>query len=65
MAIVVASLAWLYPTRTIRAQVLSLRRRGGEAVDPELGLALQDGDTLVLSGKPEPLALATQRLLSG
>jgi peptide/nickel transport system permease protein len=28
MAIVVASLAWLYPTRTIRAQVLSLRERG-------------------------------------
>jgi CPA2 family monovalent cation:H+ antiporter-2 len=50
---------------TLDAQVLSLRRRGGEAVDPELGLALQDGDTLVLSGKPEPLALATQRLLSG
>jgi peptide/nickel transport system permease protein len=28
MAIVVAALAWLYPTRTIRAQVLSLRERG-------------------------------------
>jgi peptide/nickel transport system permease protein len=28
MAIVVASLAWLYPTRTIRAQVLSLRESG-------------------------------------
>src|ERR1700681_4081864 len=27
VAIVVASLAWLYPTRTIRAQVLSLRER--------------------------------------
>ena len=27
MAFVVASLAWLYPTRTIRAQVLSLRER--------------------------------------
>lgn len=27
MALVVASLAWLYPTRTIRAQVLSLRER--------------------------------------
>ena len=27
MAIIVASLAWLYPTRTIRAQVLSLRER--------------------------------------
>jgi peptide/nickel transport system permease protein len=28
MAIVVASLAWLYPTRTIRSQVLSMRERG-------------------------------------
>jgi peptide/nickel transport system permease protein len=28
MALVVASLAWLSPTRTIRAQVLSLRQRG-------------------------------------
>lgn len=28
MALIVASLAWLHPTRTIRAQVLSLRERG-------------------------------------
>jgi peptide/nickel transport system permease protein len=28
MAIIIASLAWLSPTRTIRAQVLSLRERG-------------------------------------
>ena len=28
MAIVVASLAWLNPTRTIRSQVLTLRERG-------------------------------------
>ena len=28
MALVVAALAWLHPTRTIRAQVLSLRERG-------------------------------------
>jgi peptide/nickel transport system permease protein len=28
MALIVASLAWLQPTRTIRAQVLSLRERG-------------------------------------
>jgi peptide/nickel transport system permease protein len=27
MALVIASLAWMYPTRTIRAQVLSIRRR--------------------------------------
>jgi peptide/nickel transport system permease protein len=28
MALVIASLAWMYPTRTIRSQVLSLRERG-------------------------------------
>ena len=28
MAVIVASLAWLSPTRAIRAQVLSLRERG-------------------------------------
>lgn len=28
MALVVASLAWLYPTRTIRSQLLTLRERG-------------------------------------
>jgi len=28
MALVVASLAWMFPTRTIRSQVLSLRERG-------------------------------------
>src|SRR5438067_3634868 len=27
MALVIASLAWMYPTRTIRAQVLSIRNR--------------------------------------
>jgi peptide/nickel transport system permease protein len=28
MALIVASLAWMFPTRTIRAQVLSMRERG-------------------------------------
>src|SRR5262249_22872129 len=28
MALVIASLAWMYPTRTIRSQILSLRERG-------------------------------------
>jgi peptide/nickel transport system ATP-binding protein len=32
MAITVASLAWMYPTRTIRAQVLSIRERSYTAV---------------------------------
>ena len=32
MALIVASLAWLNPTRTIRAQVLTLRERGYVAI---------------------------------
>jgi peptide/nickel transport system permease protein len=39
MALVVASLAWLHPTRTIRAQVLSLRERGDVEVARLSGLS--------------------------
>jgi peptide/nickel transport system permease protein len=39
MAIVVASLAWLNPTRTIRAQVLSLRERGSVAIARMSGMS--------------------------
>jgi len=46
-------------------RVVSLRRSDGRAVDPDADPALQDGDTLVLSGHPEPLALAEQKLLDG
>ncbi|MHB1122834.1 MAG: monovalent cation:proton antiporter-2 (CPA2) family protein [Ramlibacter sp.] len=46
-------------------RVVSLRRGNGRRLDPETDPALEDGDTLVLSGRPEPLALAEQRLLSG
>jgi CPA2 family monovalent cation:H+ antiporter-2 len=46
-------------------RVVSLRRANGRRLDPETDPALEDGDTLVLSGRPEPLALAEQRLLSG
>jgi CPA2 family monovalent cation:H+ antiporter-2 len=46
-------------------RVVSLRRRSGQSFDAALDPLLEDGDTLVLSGKPEPLAKATQKLLRG
>src|SRR5437667_6673002 len=41
-----------------RATVVSLRRASGAVTKPLDGLVLASGDTLVLSGLPEPLALA-------
>ncbi len=46
-------------------RVVSLRRSNGRKLDPGSDPRLQDGDTLVLSGRPEPLAIAEQLLLSG
>lgn len=46
-------------------RVVSLRRGNGRVVDPASDPALEDGDTLVLSGRPEPLALAEEILLKG
>lgn len=46
-------------------RVVSLRRSNGKPVDPATDPALQDGDTLVLSGRPETLAMAEQILLNG
>jgi CPA2 family monovalent cation:H+ antiporter-2 len=46
-------------------QVVSLRRASGRVVSAEDDLRLAAGDTLVLSGLPEPLALAEERLLHG
>lgn len=46
-------------------RVVSLRRGNGRIVDPASDPALEDGDTLVLSGRPEPLALAEELLLKG
>ncbi len=47
------------------ARILSLRRRGGKNLLPEAHLCLEDGDTLVLSGQAEALALAEEKLLRG
>ncbi len=46
-------------------RLVSLRRAGGKAVAVEEGTVLGPGDTLVLSGRAESLALAENRLLRG
>jgi CPA2 family monovalent cation:H+ antiporter-2 len=45
------------------ATVVSLRRASGAVIEPDDRLQLAAGDTLVLSGLPEPLARAEERLL--
>jgi CPA2 family monovalent cation:H+ antiporter-2 len=45
-------------------RVLSLRRGNGRTLAVGDDVALQDGDTLVLSGRAEPLALAEEKLLA-
>lgn len=47
------------------AHVVSLRRLGGAVLRPSAETPLSAGDTLVLSGRPEALALAEARLLRG
>lgn len=44
-------------------RVVGLRRADGRNESPEADPPLRDGDTLVLSGRPEPLALAEARLM--
>jgi monovalent cation:H+ antiporter-2, CPA2 family len=44
-------------------QVVSVRRATGAVTSPDDALVLSGGDTLVLSGLPEPLALAEAKLL--
>jgi CPA2 family monovalent cation:H+ antiporter-2 len=51
--------------QALDVRVVSLRRGGGKALDPGANPALQDGDTLVLSGRPAKLAMAEERLLRG
>jgi CPA2 family monovalent cation:H+ antiporter-2 len=46
-------------------RVVSIRRSNGRAVDPASDPDLKDGDTLVLSGRPDTLALAEEILLKG
>ncbi len=46
-------------------KVVSLRRASGKPVDMAADPQVQDGDTLVLSGRPEALAVAEEKLLQG
>ena len=46
-------------------QVVSVRQASGRVVDAHDALMLAAGDTLVLSGLPEPLSLAEAKLLKG
>jgi CPA2 family monovalent cation:H+ antiporter-2 len=49
----------------IGASVVSVRSAAGAVTGPDDGRVLAAGDTLVLSGLPEPLALAEEKLLKG
>ena len=46
-------------------RLVSLRHANGSSSAPADALVLQDGDTLVISGKPEALSLAEAKLLKG
>jgi len=49
----------------LRVRVVSLRRSHGESLAVTEQTHLQGGDTLVLSGTPQALALAEQKLFKG
>ncbi len=49
----------------LEVRVVSMRRASGKNVPVQDELLLEGGDTLVLSGKPEALALAESKLVSG
>jgi CPA2 family monovalent cation:H+ antiporter-2 len=49
----------------VGVEVVSIRRARGNVIEPAPELELGAGDTLVLSGLPEPLALAEEKLLRG
>ena len=49
---------------TLDVQVVNLRRSNGQIVPATMESKLESGDTLVLSGKPEALAIAEERLLN-
>ncbi|MEN9545033.1 MAG: hypothetical protein RLZZ598_1866 [Pseudomonadota bacterium] len=51
------------PLAALGVSVASVRRAQGAVLRPHLGLALAGGDTIVVSGRPEALALAEQLLL--
>jgi CPA2 family monovalent cation:H+ antiporter-2 len=52
-----------FALQALDVRVVSLRRSGGKVVAVAIDPLIEDGDTLVLSGKADMLALATQKLL--
>ena len=54
-----------YALHALGVRVVSLRRANGKSIEVNDDAVLEDGDTLVLSGKAEALALAEQKLLRG
>ena len=50
---------------TVGVRVVSLRRSNGKSLEPLDETLLEGGDTLVLSGKPDALAVAEDKLLRG
>jgi CPA2 family monovalent cation:H+ antiporter-2 len=54
-----------FALHAIGVRVVSLRRLDGKGAPLDQDPALEGGDTLVLSGRPETLAIAEQRLLAG
>ena len=49
----------------LNVRVVSLRRSNGKTLDFDVSILLEPGDTLVLSGQAESLALAEKRLFKG
>ena len=47
----------------LEVNVASVRQAGGRVIEPDDALVLRAGDTLVLSGLPEALAVAEKKLL--
>ena len=57
---------WTFLTLdALEVQVVSLRHSNGKAGSVQGDAVLEAGDTLVLSGKAEALAVAEQKLLKG
>ncbi len=54
-----------FALESLGVRVISLRRSHGKPMPADALTLLEDGDTLVLSGKAEALALGEQRLLRG
>ncbi|MBL0421266.1 cation:proton antiporter [Ramlibacter sp. AW1] len=52
-----------FALHALDVRVVSVRRGNGNPVPPADDMPLQGGDTLVLSGRAEPLALAEEKLL--